>query len=41
MGATHLEVSSRGGEDENVVAVYELGEDADRVLEAGLVPDVF
>ena len=38
---TNLKVSACGGQDEDVVAVYELREDADRVPEASLVLDVF
>jgi hypothetical protein len=36
----HLEVAARGGHDGDAVAVQELGEDPDRVLELRLVQDV-
>ena len=36
----HLEVAARGRQDERAVAVQELGEDADRVVEARLVAHV-
>ena len=38
---TNLEVSTCGGQDENVVTVNELREDPDWVFEASLVLDVF